>query len=477
MRAGINRKYIILHAFTIIIWMCAQLADDIRPALTALLLQFVVIFVLKYKNLRDHTAFIFFQICLFIFVEGSLFVDLFYGDGNILQNQFKQNVAMHIINLLFVGQLFLTAGYDLARNHSRAGRQKKKRIASSCNLAGQYSLVLWGMTYVPKLLTVIRQSQAQREAGYVSSYLGYEILVNPLIIRASYFYDIFFWIYLASKPERNMTYLVAGLNIVVRVAESAGGRRSPVIYALIMTMTYLYYRDISDNKKKWLDRKWMTAAILSLPVIIFAASLAGYYRAGIDGQFHFMDTLKDYFKTSSANVIGYERVYHWDMPDSIYTFGSLFLVMFRNQSFVRGISGLSVLSGHTIEMAESGLSFGQTITYLVNPPLFFRGGGLGGSYYAEAYYDFGYTGVALFSMLYGCLLYRLYHYEGRNVYFRAFAFMMLNTLFAVSRDGAFAFIYNNITLTNICGALLVAFLVQLTKSRLVVRTEMIMGKT
>ena len=85
----------------------------------------------------------------------------------------------------------------------------------------------------------------------------------------------------------------------------------------------------------------------------------------------------------------------------------------------------------------------------MNSNVYFRGGGLGSCYIAEAYKDFGYIGIIFFSILIGMLLFKFSNSNSQNVYLLCFMFIMQSNLLLAPRDAVFGFICNTFTITNL----------------------------
>ena len=65
---------------------------------------------------------------------------------------------------------------------------------------------------------------------------------------------------------------------------------------------------------------------------------------------------------------------------------------------------------NTAEIALNGHSLGSYLTYTYQTERFLLGGGMGSSFIAESWLDFGYIGVVGFSFIYGIILSKFFIY-------------------------------------------------------------------
>lgn len=106
----------------------------------------------------------------------------------------------------------------------------------------------------------------------------------------------------------------------------------------------------------------------------------------------------------SVNVIGYAKECEGTYPETniSYTFGPIIQELKHNP--VSNFFGLfPFYKSQELEAVYHNNNFGATITYLVDPQRFLGGGGLGSSYIAEAWVDFGYVGIIVVNFVFGIL--------------------------------------------------------------------------
>ena len=91
-------------------------------------------------------------------------------------------------------------------------------------------------------------------------------------------------------------------------------------------------------------------------------------------------------------------------------------------------------------------NFTQIITYIRDPRFYLSGRGLGSSYIAEAYHDFGYFGVVLWNAIYAFLLSHFYNYKGKGIVYVTMSLCVLKTVLIAPRNVASGFLTQLINL-------------------------------
>ena len=118
-----------------------------------------------------------------------------------------------------------------------------------------------------------------------------------------------------------------------------------------------------------------------------------------------------------------------------YTFGAI-IAYFKSNGISKLLFGTESYRAQTLEMALYGNSLSDTVSYLELGQEYFQGAGLGSSYIVEAFVDFGYVGVALFSFILGICLVWFVKIFNKNVLGSYLVLVALIQLFMVPRSAA-----------------------------------------
>ncbi len=157
----------------------------------------------------------------------------------------------------------------------------------------------------------------------------------------------------------------------------------------------------------------------------------------------------------SIRVIGYGYEYKAAFnPEINYTLSQITKIITDNRIF-SGLFGTTIYSGQTIQNALYGNNYGGTLTYLVMPHNYLAGIGLGSSYIAEVYHDFGYFGVAFISLLFGFIIAKISLRIEKNPYWGGVIFLMMKDIIYAPRYSVFYFITDTLSVTVILSLILI----------------------
>lgn len=418
-------------------------------AIYAVLIIHIVIIIKAISNIEENLLLLLFEICMVVFLTGGIFFNFFTESSVGMENKFGSTIFRHILTCLFLSQLFVYFGYCFILNIWKSKSIEKKESKLNSYLIQKFSFICFMITVVPKILIENERARVIDEVGYVESYLGYSYNLPGIILRIGQGYTLFYWIFLLSRPNKKRAYLVICINLFISFISLRSGKRSDFILPILMIIVYLGLRDRDENRNGyWLKKYWIIFGIVCSPILIVIMQWFSYFRLNLEVDLNFTELLKNYFDSSSAEVIGYGKLLENQIPDHSYTFGLLWMVLIRNQSLMGNLLGLDPIRNQTVDMALNGNSLGQTITYFVNPSIYLRGGGMGSCFIADAYQDFSYIGVIGISFFYGVLLFYLYHYSGKNIYIHALIFLMIEKVLFSPREGSFVFISSTFSMTN-----------------------------
>lgn len=217
-------------------------------------------------------------------------------------------------------------------------------------------------------------------------------------------------IFLATFPSKKKAFVPLGMFLVSAVPELLIGLRNPVVLNSLFIFLYYFVRDVLEDKEKWIGRFERVCVIILFPLAIVGLSAVTFMRgsksmAGTGIVQLFVGFF--YGQGVSFRVLceGYWAIpYLPDHPFRNYTFGGI-LDYFLHGTIAQKLFGASALpSGNNLINATESNSLAHHISYITKGDKYLQGRGWGSSYLLETYVDFGYVGVAVFSLLLGLLL-------------------------------------------------------------------------
>ena len=316
------------------------------------------------------------------------------------------------------------------------------------------SLVFFNITLVFKLIVNASIVVFVRANGYYGFYTDYSFPGPTFMLKLATMCTAAFYIFLGTFPSKKECRLPVIMYLGATMITILSGRRNDIITAVLLIFIYYCFRNIMySNHEVWVSRKVVYVLILLAPVLLSILNSISAQRTGktntlmisyFEGLINFF-----YIQGFSINVIKWARQLQDSIPDKFYSFGQL-IDFFTTGNFIsRLLFNFKSFSGQTAERALEGNRMSYLLTYLVFPARYAQGYGVGSSYIAEAFHDFGYAGVAAVNSLYGYLLAKYNYINYKNPFIFAISFLMMEGLIMAPRSYADAFIGNILDFSNI----------------------------
>lgn len=316
------------------------------------------------------------------------------------------------------------------------------------------SLVFFNITLVFKLIVNASIVVFVRANGYYGFYTDYSFPGPTFMLKLATMCTAAFYIFLGTFPSKKECRLPVIMYLGTTMITILSGRRNDTITAVLLIFIYYCFRNIMySNHEVWGSRKVVYVLILLAPVLLSILNSISALRTGrtntlmisyFEGLINFF-----YIQGFSINVIKWARQLQDSIPDKFYSFGQL-IDFFTTGNFIsRLLFNFKSFSGQTAERALEGNRMSYLLTYLVFPARYAQGYGVGSSYIAEGFHDFGYAGVAAVNSLYGYLLAKFNYINYKNPFVFAISFLMMEGLIMAPRSYADAFIGNILDFSNI----------------------------
>lgn len=440
--------------------------------LLVLLDYFYLFFRYVRKGLFTHTIYWFFLLSLFTFLMGGFLLNLFNDEYYTL---FSMNAYAHIAISLFLSIFFSSIAYDLTyENLKTVDISNENKEEDNDKLLRVRKASLW-VFYGLSLFSIITNAEKAifvRTNSYMSYYTDYVSRLPSVFLNLASISEVGFFVYLATMPSKQHCRIPMIWYLAISAMSLGFGQRNGFVMSLIFIIIYITIRHKKDQEK-WITRKGIIICLVAVPFFIAALYSFNYTRSnrnvkvtGIDKQIvAFFDE-----QSYSSRIIGYG----YEFKDEIkkngvnYSVSQLANIVLQN-TFVRSLFGTRTLYGRTAENALYGNNFGNAITYKVMPMNYLAGIGMGTSYIAEAYHDFGYLGIVLSNILYGILI-AIFQRRKNTIaenkahpYFTALLFMSLINVLYAPRSIVFGFISLTFTFTTLVSICLIQILSRVGK--------------
>lgn len=436
------------------------------------------------ESFYNRIFFFAFQITFFTFLLGRTLSSLFLIRKDYYN--FSNNILIHTEICLFIALISLYLGY-IFFSKVRFTKYKEPRVidyeSPKYLLTRQISKYLfWGMLPF-SMLIIAEKAIFVSVMGYADYYVEYTSKFPYFITKFGDICPVAFYIFLATMPSKKEIKLPMFFFFLRAVCLMFTGKRADFVVPLLLLLLYFARRnDIHSGGELWLTKKKISLVVICIPallVILFSYNSARFNISDESSSASVLESILGFFDNTgfSVNVISFEKQYEDRIPDKIYSFGDTTDYL-RENVLTQLFFDLPVYKTQTAEKALHGNNFSQTVTYLRSPSYYLSGRGYGSSYIAEAYHDFGYLGIVLWSFIYSYMLAKVYSFYGKGIIYITMALQALHYILIAPRNMASAFIseYININTWIVIAVVMVMVHFILKTSRAGIESQKNRGK-
>lgn len=406
----------VASVFVVAISLCAfwmgAITDNENILLFAVFTIWFYLFIDNCK--RSRFTVLAFAVTFFSFLLGTIFLQIF--DPTIQLRVTAHRTLVHMYICLYIALLFVKIGTSVSlknkifksRNHKHTP-QASEELDAKNKAIRKTAKAFYCVTSIATLLISAEKAVYVLSTGaYVSYYVNFTSLLPGFVNRISDMSFFSFFIYLATLPDPRKSKYPFAIYLLTGILGLLYGQRNQIIMSVLLLLIYcVLYENHYNAPYTIIKRKHYVMALLCVPFVLWFLYFYMFFRDGLTYQgTGVFDSIKDLFQSlgGSVNVIG-EGFEQQDMfpKGKVYSFGGV-IDFFTNNVVIKSLFNTEVYQNNTIDMALKGNSFGQTLTYLCWGQQYLAGRGMGSCYIAEAFKDFGYFGVAMFSGIYGAIL-------------------------------------------------------------------------
>lgn len=388
------------------------------------------IFCVKYalRHFKERVMLLVFLSVFFIFLIGRDFVQVFFGYK--LEN-FSDEIQNYAHISLLISLLSLVGSYYFFYKLKRKKKKKEKKSYSRIREKTQkLSRIFFFVVLIFSCTSEIMLIKYIFKFSYIQYYVEYfKVLQSNLILylinKIELLLPIILSIYLSTFPPKKEVRPVFHFYGLYLILSLGSGQRSKFILGVIYIFVYIVKRHSLSPYEKWFKNKYVIALLMISPILMIFLSLYSSWRMGISTDRSFLESLLSFFYEQgvSLNVIkrGYEYKY-LVLPNHLYT------LEFMKSGWIARILGIPIYHGNTVEHALYGGSYTHMIGYIVLKDSYLAGLGIGSSYIAELFQDFGYIGIILGNILYGYLIVSIDNIKKNDIFWTSIKFTILQAL-------------------------------------------------
>lgn len=277
--------------------------------------------------------------------------------------------------------------------------------------------------------------------GYNESYLVVPVVMESFPIL--YVFDKIgimmpasFCIFCAALPSKSEFYNLGKWFLLYSFLTVFEGARGTFLINILVFGSILAYMQCIVPGENWFDKHRLVRwAAIGVPFVMISSVAIAVARAGDDWkEIDITESITDFVYQQGVTGKNLKRAYEMEssIPEPVSGFYTL---EFLHSGLPARLLGIKVYSGNNEEHATEGNSMKFALAYATMGDNFLDGQGTGSSYIIETYYDFGYIGVALGSILYAFLLSLIHRLSMNDIFVKALAFIVIGDILWATRAG------------------------------------------
>ena len=394
--------------------------------------------IYAYKDLEHRSMLFAFGIAFFVFLMGRDFLQQVF---KYKVEKFPIDVQSHAYVSILLALLSIWFGYYLFSK----SRKYKSNITDYVykhkylKYIQKISLVTFCISWVFALaskIIVARFIAANSYFEYYTDFSGYlhSNMILYIISKIELFMPVALSIFMATLPTKKQFRLTLFLYLIYILASLGTGQRSTFMLGLLWIFIYVVFRSGINKEERWFNKKFLILGLLFVPVLAMFGSIYSIWREGGDIQnINYINSLFDFFYDQGVTINAIKNAYIYAdlIPEDFYT------LEFLKSGLLARIFGITVYHGNTVEHALYGGSFTHALGYTVLGDMYLAGRGTGTSYIAELFFDFGYFGIVLGSLLYSFIILNITRIGKKNPFLLSICFLMVTQLLWAPR-GSFS---------------------------------------
>lgn len=450
-------------ALSVILFILGLLMQDLSILNYSVFLIWVCNICYAVERFYDRIFFFAFQVTFFTFLMGRTVAGVFLKREDYYH--FSNEILLHTEVCLFIALISILFGYIF---FTRVRFTKQKAVVEVDYNSSRYliirkiSLYLYWAMLPFNMLIIAEKAIFVRIMGYANYYVDYTSRFPYFITKFGDICPLAFYIFLATMPNKKEIKWPTIIFFVRAVILMFTGKRADFVVPVLLLLLYFAKRnEINSGGEQWLSSKHLRMVAIAVPVVLvvlFSFNTSRFDASKKAESNSFFESILGFFDNTgfSVNVISFEKEYEERIPNKIYSFGDTTDYL-RENVLTQLFFDFPVYRTQTAEKALYGNNFSQTVTYLRSPSYYLSGRGYGSSYIAEAYHDFGYFGIILWSFIYSYMFAKVYSFKGKGVIYVALALQALHYILLAPRNMASAFMseYINVNTWIVIAAVLV----------------------
>lgn len=411
------------------------------------------------------------------FFENQSLQDIYYNMANYSDDSLKYAILSILISLTFLNIGFSTFSFFYLKKalskiylkfQSQIFKRTQNKFALLFHRLSTFdhnpkkiyyirlsSMLSFYFTSIFSLVVVLEKVLFVLQNSYVELYSVFFTALPLLVHKLAQTNTLSFYVLLCTFPSKKATFPALILYALINSLSLLGGERMGACVAILMVFANIIFRHFWDKQHGqtgWLKRWHIIILCFLLPILLAGLNALNSIRNDISlTNRSFWDELKGFLVNigGSFNVIAIAKDKENLLPPTNinYTFGPI-IEFFQSGTIAQFLGGRSPYTG--IDAALYGNNLGATLSYLhLGADSYLAGNGIGSSYIAELFIDYGLIGVLIYNYFLGLLFKKLSFFSTKNVFFNALICYCIRYILIAPRSFAMDWFPNLISLFNL----------------------------
>lgn len=449
---NISKKvYGFLFMVAIVFGVCANIFQSIETVEWGLLFLCCAVSIFCFDKFYEKIVLFLFLVSVFTFQVVKLLLGFFMNESDWNFGMNNRDTLI-VQNIIFLTILCLVLGFTFDSKYKIKIKTQKKPLLTKVvdekfNIVKiqNISLIIYLISLTITIIFNFKKAVYALSNGYLSLYTSFS--QSAFASRFQLIYTAAFFICMAAYPskKRMRFYLITGS--LLPILSLIQGTRGGFVCYVFFLFFYLYeYEDILHLRITNIKRKkkfyfWCCIGVIATLFIVPFLYSYGHTRSNQEYivSTSLLDGIKNFLfeQSNSMQLIKYAVIYKGELPQQFYSLGD----------FADRFMG-TVYPSQSVDKAMLSHSFGDAISYRVASIGYLRGVGLGSSYLAEVYYDFGYAGILIVNFCLGIFFHRSMCWEKSGVVKNAVFFFVFYYILLIPRS-ALVYPINNLLSSSV----------------------------
>ncbi len=399
-------------------------------------------------NIEKRMLLMLFAFTVFVFGMSRIVIPAYYTndyiENSILYSMsFGQDVHNFIARASFLSLVSALIGFNIVRSESVSDYKMSVDYDSvqmkKIRMISKYMYLLSSILVIYSIYTRFSFVSA---FGYMDSYISYSDNLPILLSKFASTNALSLYLFFATMPSKKEAKFILMIFIAISLFSLLTGGRTKFVMDFITLLLYFVLRNRLDPSNPWLTKKGKIVILSLLPTLValmFVVMLVRGESSFDDFSFFDMIINSIYQQGSIIEVLGISYEQSGNIPERLWSFGRI-IESYNNNFLFQVFNCGQEYKANTAEFAIHGHSLANYLTYSFQTQRFLAGGGMGSSFIAESWLDFGNIGIVGFSFIYGIILAKFYLWSKKNVWIFSISFYMVNAIIYSPRAGAIDFI-------------------------------------